>query len=130
MVDTRFEPSTPFSEEEVAAIEREIGRDLPAEYRNFVMQYGGAFFGGSVDGSDDLPVLGLSKAGVETIRRHPDLQAKGIFPFARCELGNLYVFDTDNSVHYINYYGGRTRALRVADTFRDFIDRIVIPAEE
>ena len=60
---------------------------------------------------------------------YPDLKAEQILPIADCELGNLYVIDRDNYVHYINYYGGTTTARKVADSFEDFIARIVVSDE-
>jgi len=134
VTDPGFEPSVPFSDTDINEIEAELGRKLPDSYCKFVKSYGGAFVGGLVDGSGDLPVLhfyGASKKGgvLDQLRLHTDLKEDRILPIARCELGNLYVFDQENAVHYINYYGGRTSARKVADSFQEFIDRIVVTEE-
>ena len=134
MTDPRFEPSAPFSETDIEAIESEIGRKLPDSYRDFVREYGGAFVGGLVDGSGELPVMRFIGASgnygvLDMLKLHSDLREDRILPIADCEFGNLYVFDRENRVHYINYYGGRTSARKVADNFQEFIDRIVVSEE-
>lgn len=134
MTDSRFEPSVPFSEVEINEIEGEIYRKLPDSYRDFVKVYGGAFVGGLIDGSEDFPILGFFSASGKNsvlgrLEAHQDLKEDRILPIADCELGNLYVLDSNNSVHYINYYGGKTSAKKVAQTFQEFIDRIIVTEE-
>jgi hypothetical protein len=135
MSDSRFEAAQPFSEADISEIQRALGRPLPEDYCNFVKEYGGAFVGGLIDGAKDLPILGFFTAGedddgiLRTLKTHPDLRDDGVLPFADCELGNIYVLDAKNAVHYINYYGGRTTVRKVADSFQNFVDRIV-PEED
>ena len=129
-----IESGTPFSDAEIGEIERAVGRELPAAYRDFVRRYGGAFFGGSVDGSEDLPVLAFfgarGDAGIlSKLRLHPDLRELGAVPFADCELGNLYVLSPGDAVYYINYYGGKPTARKVSESFGDFAGRIVVPED-
>ena len=118
MLDSRFEPSTPFSNEEINKIESGIGRELPKDYCEFAKNYGGAFVGGLIDGAADLPILTFFGADeykgiLSKQRTHPDLQIEGMLPIANCELGNLYVLDRENAVHYLNYYGGKMTARQV-----------------
>jgi hypothetical protein len=63
MPDSRFKPDKPFSEAEITEIERVLGRPLPKDYCEFVKEYGGAFVGGLIDGSDELPILAFFSAG-------------------------------------------------------------------
>lgn len=130
MPDPRFESGSQFSELEIKEIEKIIGRDLPEDYRAFVKEYGGAFVGGFVDGHKDLPLLRFYDAShgggiFNALNTYSDLKEDGALPFARCELGNIYAIDRNNAVHYINYYGGKTKSQKVAENFRDFISRIV-----
>ena len=131
MRDPRFEPATPFSEMEIREIEGTIRRKLPEDYCEFVKEFGGAFVGGLVDGTDELPILTFFSADgvLSHLRTHPDLQEIGVLPIADCALGNLHVLELNNSIHYINYYGGTTTARKVADSFRDFVARIVVSQE-
>ncbi len=134
MPDARFEVEVPFSDSDIRQIESAIGRELPKSHTDFVKKYGGAFVGGLVDGSDDLPILTFfdtskEKSVLASFGTHPDLRGDGVLPIADCELGNLYVLDRDNTVHYISYYGGKTEASKVADTFEDFVARIVVDKE-
>ncbi|WP_420470919.1 SMI1/KNR4 family protein [Brevundimonas sp. FT23042] len=119
------------SDAQVSEIERALGRELPSEYREFSMTYGGAFVGGLVDGTEDLPILHFFGADpgasiFDKMAAYDDLVSDGGLPVARCELGNIYVLARANSVHYVNYYGGRTTARKVADGFADFVARIVV----
>jgi hypothetical protein len=130
MPDSRFRPAKPFSDAELAEIERVLGRPLPKDYREFVKEYGGAFVGGLIDGSKDLPILAFFGAGEDggvlgQLRSYTDLRDDSMLPFADCELGNLYVLTPENTVYYINYYGGKTTVQKVADSFQDFVARIV-----
>jgi hypothetical protein len=131
MPNSRFEPATRFSEAEIGEIKKALGRELPEDYRKFVKEYGGAFVGGLIDGSDDFPILTFFRAAavLSNLEMHPDLLEIGALPIADCELGNLYVLDSENAVHYINYYGGKTTARKVADSLQDLIDRIVVQHE-
>jgi hypothetical protein len=131
MRDSRFEPATPFSDLEISEIEKALGRDLPEDYCEFVKEYGGAFVGGLIDGMAEFPVLTFfgadeHKGVLSKLKTHPDLRTERVLPIADCELGNLYVLDQENAVYYLNYYGGKTTARKVADSFRDFIARIVV----
>lgn len=131
MLDARFESAEPFSDMEIREIELNIGRKLPKDYCDFVQLYGGAFVGGMIDGEPDLSILSFFGAGehkgiLAKLRMHPDLRDDGVLPIADCELGNLYVLDREGAVHYINYYGGRTTAKKVAGSFQEFVTRIVV----
>ena len=84
-----------------------------------------------MDGSEELPILRFLTAthggGVmDALAKYSDLKDDGVCPVARCELGNIYVLDRAGVVHYINYYGGKTTSLRVAEDFQDFVYRIVV----
>jgi hypothetical protein len=131
MLDARLEAASPFSQSEIGDIEKALARSLPAAYREFVLVYGGAFVGGSVDGSNDLPVLKFLSASsvLSALAQYADLKTDRILPFARCELGNLYVLDEADAIHYINYYGGKTTVLKISGDFRDFLARIVVGAD-
>lgn len=134
MPDPRFEAETPFSDAEIGEIESAIGRVLPKAYCDFVKEYGGAFVGGLVDDSEDLPILTFFGASgdngiLSNLTSYPDLKEEKALPIADCELGNLYVLDRENAVHYINYYGGETNARKVSDSFEGFTRRIVVPEE-
>lgn len=134
MNDSRFEPATPFSEKELGMIERVLGRKLPNDYCKFVSEYGGAFVGGLVAGNEELPMLkflGADEANgvLAKLKTHTDLRDDGVLPFAVCELGNLYVLDRDNTVHYVNYYGGKTTARKAANSFGDLLARIIVSDE-
>jgi hypothetical protein len=129
MPDSRFEADEPFSEADIIAIEKVLGRPLPRDYCDFAKEYGGAFVGGLIDGSNELPILTFFSAGeddgiLRTLKTHPDLRDDGVLPFADCVFGNLYVLTAENAVYYINYYGGKTTVRKVADSFQDFVNRI------
>jgi hypothetical protein len=130
MPDSRFKPDKPFSDTEITEIERVLGRPLPKDYCEFVKEYGGAFVRGLIDGAKDLPILAFFDAGEDggvlgALKSYTDLRDDGVLPFADCVLGNLYVLTRENAVYYINYYGGKTTAQKVADSFQDFVARIV-----
>jgi hypothetical protein len=131
MSDPRFEIGTQFSETDILKIEQALRRHLSQDYREFVKVYGGAFVGGTIDGSDELSILNFFDAsndrGVSAVlSRYEDLKEDGILPFARDELGNIYVQNVDDEIFFINYYGGCTSVRRVADNFSEFIARIVV----
>jgi SMI1 / KNR4 family (SUKH-1) len=128
MAARRFGPGTPLTLHDLAEIETALGRVLHPAYRAFAREYGDAFVGGLVDGSEDLPILQFLGARriLSSIAMLRDLTEIGAFSFADCELGNPYVMDVDGSIFYIDYYGGTTRAHRVSDSFEDFLDRIVV----
>jgi hypothetical protein len=134
MGDPRFEAAPPFSDVEISEIEAVLGRRLPDDYLEFVKQYGGAFVGGLVDGSEELPILTFFDAGndrgvLSKLSAHPDLRGDSILPIADCELGNLYVLTKENAVYYIDYYGGKAASRKVSNSFHDFVTRIVISEE-
>jgi hypothetical protein len=129
-----LEPAIPFSHAQIKEIEQSIGHQLPKDYSEFVGTYGGAFVGGSIDGSLDLPILAFfsadEKSGIlSKLRTYQDLQKEGVLPIADCELGNLYVLDRENAIHYLNYYGGKTTARKVASSFGEFLARVVVEDE-
>jgi hypothetical protein len=128
MIDPRIEATTPFTETELNKIEQVLRRPLPKDYRDFAIAYGGAFVGGLIDDNPELPILTFlsADATLEKLEMHSDLRSDGILPVADCELGNLYVLDRENAVHYINYYGGSTSAINVTDRFSEFLARIVV----
>lgn len=134
LTDWRIKPAAPLTEAEALEIENELGRKLPEDYRSFVMEFGGAFVGGLVGGSTDLPVLRFFGMGdrsslLRQLQLHSDFKADGVLPIADCELGNLYVIDLNNEIHYVNYYGGRTTTHRVASSFREFL-HLIGPEED
>lgn len=131
MIDPLIEPATPFTEAEFFKIEHMLGRTLPTDYRDFASVYGGAFVGGLIDGDAELPILTFftANAVLAKLETHSDLKSDGVLPMADCELGNLYVIDGDNAIHYINYYGGRTTSRKIADKFSDLLPRIVVTDE-
>lgn len=131
MIDPRIEPAIPFSETELATIEQILGRSLPKDYRDFACEYGGAFVGGLVDRDSELPLLTFFDADgvLSKLETHTDLRSDGVLPVADCQLGNLFVMDRKNVIHYINYYGGATTSRKVADTFNDLLARIVVVDE-
>ena len=128
MLDSKIEPATPFTETELARIEKILGRTLPEDYQAFAFAYGGAFVGGLIDGDAELPILAFFSADdvLSKLETHTDLKRDGVLPVADCELGNLYVIDRGNAVHYINYYGGQTTSRKVANTFEELLTRIVV----
>ncbi|MCH8514682.1 MAG: SMI1/KNR4 family protein [Kiritimatiellae bacterium] len=128
MLDPLIEPANPFTEAEITKIEKAIGRSIPNDYRNFATEYGGAFVGGLIDGDEELPILTFFSADavLAKLLTLTDLKDDGVLPVADCELGNLYVINRDNSVHYINYYGGQTSSKKVSDKFSDLLHRIVV----
>jgi len=134
MLELRFEPAEPFSDAEINEIESNLGRELPKDYCEFVKEYGGAFVGGLIDGAEDLPILTFfgadeNKGVLSKLRTDPDLRNDGVLPIADCELGNLYVLDRENAVHYLNYYGGKTTAQKITNSFQEFVARIVVQDE-
>jgi hypothetical protein len=133
MSDPRFEAKTPFSDEEIRAIEKELGRELPPAYRHFVEQYGGAFVCGSVDGNYRWEVLGFYRAStvLEDLRgTFSDFRDIGALPFAHDIFGNLWVLTEDNSVHFLVNDKGESSAEKISDSFQDFLDRIVPDEDE
>jgi hypothetical protein len=127
--DFRFEPNAPYMDSDIEKIENTLKRQLPADYANFVRQYGGAFVGGEVGkyGESILAFYDNDKEGIYwAMEAYDDFTDEGILPFARCELGNIWILDIDNSIHYVNYYGGTTEVTKIADSFREFLDRIVV----
>lgn len=131
MSDPQFEPVSPLPDVKIDQIEKVLGRELPKDYCDFIKQYGGAFVGGLIDGSLQLPILTFFGADEKTgilakLQTHPDFRDDGVLPIADCELGNLYILSRENAVHYINYYGGETTARKVADSFQEFVSRIVV----
>jgi hypothetical protein len=131
LTDRRFEPAAPFTSQDIDAIESTIGRPLPAEYRNFVSEYGGAFVGGLVDGSQEFPILRFFEAAkiLANLRSYDDLLEEKILPVARDESGNLYVIDIGGAVHFIIYYGGTTTTRKVGISFEDVVARISVVVE-
>lgn len=126
-----LEPAIPFSHAQINEIEQSIGHQLPQDYLEFVRTFGGAFVGGSIDGSPDLPILAFFSASgrggiLSKLRAYQDLKKEGVLPIADCELGNLYVLDPENAIHYLNYYGGKTTARRVASSFGEFLARVIV----
>jgi hypothetical protein len=131
MSDPRFEAKTPYSDEEIRAIEKELGRELPPAYRHFVKQYGGAFVGGFVDGEWEVLDFFDASTVLEDLRgTFSDFRDIGALPFARDVGGNLWVLTEDNSVHFLVNYSGSSTAEKISDSFQDFLDRIVLEDDE
>jgi hypothetical protein len=128
LTELHIEPGLTFSDDEISSIETSLGRKLPAQYVVFVKEYGSAFVGGLVDGDQSLPILEFldPRQIASKLESGEDFAVTGVFPFARCELGNLWVFDDSDAIHYINFYGGRTVVVRVERSFEHFVDRIVL----
>lgn len=133
MPDSRFRPDTSFSDEDIALIEKRLKRNLPDDYINFIKEYGPAFVGGAVDGDEGLAISGFEGHGEngvsEMLDMYDDLWDNSLFPFASCVLGNVWILDENNEVFYINYYGGTTKAVKVAENFQEFLDRIIVTDE-
>lgn len=127
MASHPYEPSAPFTQSQLTRIERAIGRNLPADYREFAARFGGALVAGLVRGSLSLPVLGFFEAEETLADRgeFPELRAMGALPIADCSLGNIYVLLADNSVVYINYYNRPTVVVDVSGSFAAFLADIV-----
>ena len=133
MSDPRFEAKISFSNEEIRAIEKELGRELPPAYCHFVEQYGSAFVCGSVDGNHRWEVLGFYDATtlLEDLRgTFSDFRDIGALPFARDIFGNPWVLTEDHSVHFLLNDAGESSAEKICDSFQDFLDRIVEDEEE
>lgn len=130
-MDPRIEPEVPFTEAQLSGIEHALGRVLPDDYTAFVRKYGGAFVGGFTDGASELPLLNIMSANqvLAALQSYGDLREEGLLPVAGCELGNLYILDRSNAVHYINYYGGTTVSTKVAATFGELLSRVVVVDE-
>lgn len=126
MIPEFIEAGTPFTRQELDEIAESVGRDLPKDYRDFVMKYGGAFVGGLVDGSLEFPILAFFRASsvLSSLDWHRDLKEANALPFADCELGNLWILDKNNKVHYINYYNKETKVHRVSCSFSEFLSRL------
>ena len=109
-----IEAKRPFTQDDIDNICQFAGRALPKEYCDFVMKNGGAFVGGLVDGSDELPIDGFCDVSrvMSILSSLSNVREAGAIPFADCVLGNLWVFDEGNCIHYINFYGGKTKTLK------------------
>lgn len=134
MLDLRFEPSTPFTDQDILDIETSLDRKLPKTYHDFVKLYGGAFIGGEVQGPKVTSILGFFDADEyrgpsSLLETYSDLRKIGALPIANCEFGNKYVLTRTNEVHYIDYTKGRTSAHKISDSFEDFLSRISIEQE-
>jgi len=134
MPDPRFEPATPFTDQDINDIQKHLGRELPEDYRRFVKEFGGAFIGGEIEGPKRTSILGLFEADEykgpsSLIMTYADLCRAGSFPFADCEFGNPYILNAADEVYYIDYTNGDSSPFKVAGSFRDFISHIVIEEE-
>ena len=127
-----IEPALAFTDTELAMIERALRRPVPASYRQFVKEYGGAFVGGSLDGGDEYSILAFDTAA--NIRRNfellPEYSADGMLIFANCEQGGIYVINHDDTIWYRLVWCGKTTSVRVANSFDEFRDRIVIRSDD
>jgi len=134
MQGSQFESPAPLTEVEISEIEALLARPLPGDYRQFALEYAGAFVGGAVDGNCDLGVdyfLGAKDHQIfNSLKNEDNFLREGILPIAGCVLGNRFVLATDNTIVYINYYGRRTTVHKVASCFQEFIDRIVILSDD
>ena len=119
-----MEARDPFSQDDLDKISQSIGRELPEAYCAFVLEYGAAFVAGLVDGSPDLPVLGFfdPERILSTLKFLDGF--KDVVPFAGCELGNIWIFDKNGGIHYVNNYGGQRKVDKISNDFVDFIGRI------
>ncbi|QDX25228.1 SMI1/KNR4 family protein [Sphingomonas suaedae] len=131
MSQVSFEKGLPFSDDELERLEGLVDWTLPPDYRSFAKVYGGAFVGGEVDGNSSLPVLsfGTFDQAWRTSADGSVLPDNFPISFARCELGNLWVFDRSGAVHYINFYSRPAVAVFVATNFSEFLGRILISGE-
>ena len=126
MITDFIEADDPFSQADLHKIVQAVGRELPDAYCAFVQKFGGAFVGGLVDGAPDFPILAFFKVEkiLSTLDFMSNLKEEGILPFADCELGNLWVFDREGIIYYVNNYGGKTKTHKISADFTDFVSRI------
>ena len=91
--------------------------------------------GGQLKGSKTTSILGFSEAdeykGASSLfETYADLREIKSLPFADCEFGNPYVLTSTNEVYYLDYTGGYVSSQKVADSFEEFISRIVVDDSE
>jgi hypothetical protein len=128
----------PYSEDEVLAYERLLGRRLPEDFRWFARTYGEGYLGG------DEPSIGLSDG--ERIHydrlggdlRYRDLYVEPAYPagLVACAsdvMGDVFFLTMhevdDCGVWFWGYYEGKnphTELVRVADGFTDLLSRTVL----
>ena len=127
-----IESGPPFANSEIALIERTLRRRLPDSYRRFVMEHGGAFVGGSLDGGNEYSVLAFDSAAQinHSFKLLPEYSDDGMLIFAHCELGGIYVINRDDSIWYRVVWSGKVTSLQVANSFEEFRDRIVIRSDD
>ncbi|WP_226698795.1 SMI1/KNR4 family protein [Qipengyuania gaetbuli] len=124
---TNIEPAKPCSERALNALEFRVGRSLPTSLREFATRYGGAFIGGSVDGAGRYSVLGfldLERIDQTEGAYLDEYLEVGALPFARCELGGIYLLKADNSIWFRLNHAGKTTLEKVSESFEDFLNRI------
>ena len=124
-----IEPAKPCSERALDALEVRVGRSLPTSLREFATRYGGAFVGGSIDGAGRYSVLGfldLERVDQTEGAYLDEYLEVGALPFARCDLGGIYLLKADNTVWFRLYHAGKTTLEKVSESFEDFLTRIEI----
>ena len=128
-VRVRFEAGESASEAELSVLESRLGWELPADLRSLANELGDAFVCGALDGNDRYSIL--SFLDLRQIAAADDWLAEeyieaGILPFARCELGGLYLLEKDGKVRFRLVYSGETILETVAESYDEFERRIVV----
>ncbi len=128
MSDSRFEDSTPYSVAILQDLETQLGRKLSDDFRKFALSTGGCFIGGAVDGNDEFPILEIygPREIVDNLKLFSEYADIGALIFGICGFGNPYVLTVDNKVLFMVNYAGKSEVKHVADSFQNFIDRIVV----
>lgn len=120
-----LEPAARYAEEELDAMEQSIGWCLAPRYREFLMEFGGAFVGGCVRGMSILGFFGKEHDALSRWTRAADgFIASGWLPIANDEVGSLFLLSRDGEVRRAQAYGGRYDVARVAGSFDEFLEAI------
>jgi len=126
----------PVSAESISLIEVVLGRSLPRDYREFLMLYGHCGFAGEaviVTDSEKFPIFTFYGGGdgngslLQQLTLHSDLKEIGALPIADDLFNNIYVFDLEAGViSRLDYSSGYAVAIKIANTFTDFVSRIEV----
>jgi hypothetical protein len=126
----------PLSAEQVVEVERRLGASLPADYKQFVLEFGECRFEDDVlvrvDGSEDIP-LDVFYGAPDPARPRGDLlwilegefEPPRFLQFASDFLGDRLVLDAvTGRVYWRNYYSATGESEPVASSFTDLLDRM------
>ena len=136
---SEIERGTPCRIESLATLEERLGRQLPPEFKSFVVEFGDAFVGGEVrqepsddTGVDILGFMDLNGLADDTskLRVESEYIEVGRLPFASSTLGGWYILEKDNSITFRIVYLGNVTLEKAADSFSDLLGKIVIDDEE